>query len=206
MNEALLIVDLQNDFLPKGSLAVPNSDQVIPVINELIPLFENVFTTRDSHPKDHVSFASRWNKSIGETVVKDGVEQMLWPNHCIKGEWGYQYSDSLDQEKITEEFYKGTSSDVDCYSIFFDQNRKPASEIDTYLKKRNILKLFIVGLATDYCVLQTVLDALELDYEVVIVKDGCKAINLNPGDEERAYGLMKEKGARLIDSAELLNR
>ena len=204
MSKALLIVDLQNDFLPQGALAVPNSGQIVEVINNLMPLFEEVYATKDCHPKNHVSFASRWNKEAGERVFVNGSKQILWPDHCIKGQWGYQFPDLLNQESIAKEFYKGTDSDVDSYSIFLDQNRNPASKILEYLETKQIVELYIVGLATDYCVKETVLDALNLGYTVSVIMDGCKGVNLEPDDEEKAFLEMKEKGACLIKSEELL--
>ncbi len=206
MSKALLIVDLQNDFLPQGALAVPNSGQIIEVINILIPLFEEVYATKDCHPKNHISFASRWNKEVGENIMVNGSKQILWPDHCIKGLWGYQFPELLNQQSVVKEFYKGTDPDVDSYSIFLDQNRNPASEIHDYLKSKQIIELYIVGLATDYCVRETVLDAIDLGYTASVILDGCKGVNLEPYNEEKALIEMKEKGARLIKSEELLKQ
>ena len=205
MNKALLIVDLQNDFLPKGALAVANSDQIIPVINALMPLFKEVYATKDCHSKDHISFASSWNKEVGESILVNGSKQTLWPDHCIKGQWGCQLSDSLNQEIVVKEFYKGTDPAVDSYSVFLDQNRKPASNIVKHLELKQIKELYIVGLATDYCIKETVLDAIDLGYRVSVIVDGCKGVNIKPGDEGRALLEMKEKGACLIKSEELQN-
>ncbi|MCH9632387.1 MAG: Nicotinamidase [Chlamydiae bacterium] len=203
MSRALLIVDLQNDFLTQGALAVPNSDQIIPLINALMPLFENVYATKDCHPENHVSFASRWNKEVGQSAMINDSKQILWPDHCIKDQWGYQFPDSLNQKWISKEFYKGTDPNVDSYSIFFDKNKNPASKIQEHLKTEQISELFIVGLATDYCVRETVLHALDLGYRVSIIVDGCKGVNIEPGDEEKAIVEMKEKGASLVESEEL---
>lgn len=206
MTKALLIVDVQNDFLPGGALAVAYSDQILPVINKLIDQFDYVFATKDYHPKNHISFASRWQKSVGFKIKMGVIEQVLWPDHCVAGEWGSQLSDKLNKKKIKLEFIKGTQSEIDSYSIFFDQNHNPASEIDRYFKKREISDLYIVGLTTDYCVKQTALDALSLGYNVFIVVDGCKAVNIHKSDGTTALNEMQKKGAHLIYSDELIKQ
>jgi len=199
MKQALLIVDLQNDFLPGGALEVSRGDEVIPVINELSVCFDIVLSSLDWHPQGHVSFAETWGKNPGDTHQN----QALWPTHCVQNTFGSAYPISFEKSHIQEIFYKGHNKNVDSYSIFFDQNKNAASTIHAHLKKEGIDELFIVGLATDYCVLETVLDALNLGYKVSVVQDACRAVNINSEDEEKAYEKMKEKGAFLIKSSDL---
>lgn len=206
MTKALLIVDVQNDFLPGGALAVSNADQILPVINKLIEQFDCVLATKDYHPKNHISFASRWQQPVGSKVTVKAKEQILWPDHCIAGKWGSMLSDKLNSEKIKQEFFKGIDSEVDSYSIFFDQNLNPASNIKQYLSQHQISELYVVGLATEYCVKHTVLDALSLSYNVFVVIDACKAVNLDARDEQHALDEMISKGAHPIYSDELIQR
>lgn len=200
MNQALLIVDLQNDFLPKGALAVPHGDEIIPIINQLASYFKVVVTSLDWHPSDHVSFASTWDKTPQEIHEN----QILWPTHCVANTQGSQHPSSFKKERVQKAFYKGNQKDVDSYSIFFDQSKKIASDIDAYLKKKKIKDLFIVGLATDYCVLETALDAKSLGYNVFVIEDGCKAVNLKEGDEEKSYNIMKKRGISIVKSKDIL--
>lgn len=203
MNQALLIVDLQNDFLPGGALAVPKGDLIIPIVNKLLDGFDLIIASLDWHPKKHMSFASSWGKKVGERIQTFGGEQILWPDHCVQNTKGSAFPKELNQAKVDQIFYKGVDEDVDSYSIFFDQRQKPASEIYSFLKANKVEDLFIVGLATDYCVLQTALDAKKLGFRVFVVQDGCKAVNLNPKDESRALQKMKEQGISLAQSSQV---
>lgn len=197
--KALLIVDMQNDFMPGGALPVPDGNAIIPILNKLIPHFSHVYATLDWHPVDHVSFASNHpGKKTGDTIEIKGIKQILWPVHCVRNTKGAELVSSLNKEKITSNFYKGTDKDVDSYSTFFDNARKRSTGLDEYLQSRGIKELYIAGVATDYCVLYSVLDALELGFKVTVIKDACRGINLAPHDVEKAFSLMKEKGAQLI--------
>lgn len=200
MKQALLIVDLQNDFLPGGALAVPKGNEIIPVLNAIADKFEIVLASLDWHPKDHVSFASTFGKNPGD-IYQD---QILWPTHCVQNTFGSDFPSSFEKKKIQKIFHKGSQKEVDSYSVFLDQNRNPATNLDTYLKGKGIEELFIAGLATDYCVLETVLDALKLGYRAWVIQDGCKAVNIHPEDGEKALEKMKQKGALFTQSSELL--
>ncbi|MEX0961378.1 MAG: bifunctional nicotinamidase/pyrazinamidase [Simkaniaceae bacterium] len=184
---ALLIVDVQNDFLPSGSLAVDKGDEIIPFINQLMKKdFDLIVATKDWHPEDHCSFQT--NK---------GEDQASWPVHGVQGTMGAKFPNTLDQEKIKKIFYKGTDSRVDSYSAFFDQSKKRSTALHEYLQDKKIHHLTVVGLATDYCILYTVLDALQLGYEVCVLQKGVRAVNLKPEDGENALKMMGEKGAKI---------
>ncbi len=202
---ALIIVDMQNDFMPWGSFSVPSGDEIIPTINQLILKFTLVLATQDWHPQDHVSFAKNHEgKSPGDVIEVEGVQQILWPIHCVRNTKGAELIEELNKDKVASIFYKGTDRMIDSYSTFFDDARRKSTGLEEYLKSRAIHKLYFVGVATDYCVLYSALDALEHGFDVYVLSDGCRAINLQPGDEKKALGLMQEKGAHIITSAEVL--
>lgn len=204
--KALLIIDVQNDFCEGGNLAVKNSLEIIPVINNLIKKFEKnndfIIATKDWHPADHKSFASVSNTKVGEIGTLNGLPQVWWPDHCIENTKGSEFhKDLLSVKNIV---YKGNDPEVDSYSGFFDNNKVHKTKLDEILKENNIDTLYILGLATDYCVKFTVLDALSLGYKVYLVSDGCKGVNINPDDSEKAVEEMKNTGAVIIKSCEIL--
>lgn len=200
MKKALLIVDVQNDFLKNGSLEVKDSNSIIPIINKLIEKFsydsDEVIATQDYHPKDHKSFASVSKQTIGTVGILNGISQIWWPDHCIEGTFGAELSSSL--LKINTIVQKGKNKEFDSYSGFFDNNKKFSTELHSILQKKNISELYIVGIATDYCVKYTVLDAISLGYKVNLIKDACAGINKETVDS--ALKEMKESGAKIIFS------
>ncbi|MDN3504578.1 MAG: bifunctional nicotinamidase/pyrazinamidase [Rhabdochlamydiaceae bacterium] len=199
MRKALLIVDVQNDFLPGGSLEVPESDEIIPIILELVSQFETVIATQDFHPVGHCSFASTHKKEVGDCIEVNGDEQVLWPDHCIQGTKGVNLHQSiLDNVELAKIVQKGTNLKVDSYSAFFDNDLESMTDLDEYLDSEDITHLSVVGLATDYCVKNTVLDALDLGYKVSVILEGCRAVNLYPEDEEEAIKEMAAAGAQII--------
>jgi nicotinamidase/pyrazinamidase len=198
---ALLIVDVQNDFLPGGALAVPDGDRVIPVINELSQAFDLIFTTQDWHPANHCSFAaSHPNKQIGDRILVDGQEQILWPVHCVQNTYGAELAGGLHPKVISGgvRISKGTDERVDSYSGFFENHRRQATGLDNLLRQHQADDLTIVGLATDYCVKATVLDALELGFAVTVYQNACRAVNLAPGDGADALAAMREAGVKML--------
>lgn len=197
---ALIIVDIQNDFLPGGALSVPGGDAVIPIINQILSNFEHVFATQDWHPKGHVSFASTHQKQVGEEIWVHGVRQKLWPDHCVQNSWGAKLSSQLNQSAIEKVFYKGTNPEVDSYSTFFDNEKKLSTGLESYLRKAGIQELYFAGLALDFCVLYSVLDALDLGFTVFVVQDACRAIF----DEKGAIEKMRTYGAEIIQSEEIM--
>lgn len=200
-NAALLIVDVQNDFLDGGSLAVPDGNAVIPTINALIPRFDLVIATQDWHPVDHVSFARNHPGHREFELLQVGdVWQVLWPVHCVQHSKGAALSSALDREQITLRIYKGTDAAVDSYSGFFDNQRHHRTGLEPALRDQHIEQLVIVGLATDYCVRATALDAVALGFSTTVVLSGCRAVEANPGDEQRALAEMRAAGVTLAQT------
>jgi nicotinamidase/pyrazinamidase len=198
---ALIIVDVQNDFLPGGALAVPEGDRVIPVINQLSSDFDLVFTTQDWHPANHCSFAaSHPGKKIGDRVLIDGQEQILWPVHCVQNTYGAELAAGLQTKVITGGVHisKGTDERVDSYSGFFENQRKRGTGLDEILRQHGASDLTIVGLATDYCVKATVLDARDLGFGVTVYEEACRAVNLSSSDGAKALATMRAAGARVV--------
>jgi nicotinamidase/pyrazinamidase len=202
--DALLIVDVQNDFLPGGALEVPGGDQVITVINGLQKKFGTIVASRDWHPADHGSFASNHpGHTPGEIIELNGLQQILWPDHCVQGSNGAEFAPLLNQEPIQKVIFKGTDPGVDSYSAFFDNGHRIETELHSYLQKKGIKTLYIGGLAADVCVYFTVKDALLLEYETYLITDATRGVNLNPDDTKKAITDMKQKGAKLIRSDEI---
>jgi nicotinamidase/pyrazinamidase len=201
---ALIIVDLQNDFLPGGALAVPRGDEVIPIANQLQRRFELVLATQDWHPPDHGSFAANHpGKKPGDRIILDGIEQILWPVHCVQNTHGAEFAASFDTSGIAHVFHKGIDPCIDSYSTFFDNAHRRTTGLGDYLKERSIEDIYLLGLALDYCVKYSALDARQLGFNAHIVVDGCRGIELDRGDLEHALDEMKRAGAILLESREL---
>jgi len=193
--EALLVVDVQNDFCPGGALPVPEGDAVVPVINELRRSAPLVVFTKDWHPPNHCSFAATHGRKVGECIEIDGVEQVLWPVHCVQNTPGAELHPDLVRSDGDLVVYKGVDPNVDSYSAFFDNRRRRSTGLDHMLRERGVDTLVVTGLATDYCVLYTVLDALDLGYRVRVPRKATRGVDLNPGDVEAAFRRMEEAGA-----------
>ncbi len=205
--KALLIVDIQNDFMPGGALPVPRGDEVIPIINKLIPHFSLVVATQDWHPKNHISFAANHRgKKVGEIIVVEGISQVLWPVHCVQNTHGASLVDRLNKKSIAKIFFKGVDSLVDGYSAFFDNARIKQTGLNEYLKASQVQDLYIAGIATDYCVLYSTLDAIDMGFSVYVIADACRAINLQSEDEKKALELMREKGAHIMTSENVISQ
>ena len=197
--KALIIVDVQNDFTPGGALAVPEGDQVVKVINSLQPKYDLVIATQDWHPANHGSFASNHpGKKPGEIISLNGLTQILWPDHCVQGTVGAQFVKDLDIAKIAQVFRKGTDPDVDSYSGLFDNGHRKDTGLGDFLKDQKVDDVYIVGLATDYCVKFTALDCRNLGFRTHVLQAGCRAVNLQPGDGEQALDQMRRAGV-LVD-------
>lgn len=176
--KALIIVDVQNDFVPGGKLPVPEGDKIIERINKLQEKFDLVVATQDWHPANHKSFASQHEgKNDFDIIDLDGIQQTLWPDHCIQGTKGAEFHKDLNTNKVEAIFRKGTNPLIDSYSGFFDNNRKKATGLDSYLKSHQVTSVFVCGLAADYCVYYTAMDALSLGYESTILDESTKAID-----------------------------
>jgi nicotinamidase/pyrazinamidase len=198
---ALILVDIQNDFLPGGALGVPKGDEVIPVANRVAPKFDLVVATQDWHPADHGSFAANHpGKQPGDVVDLNGIEQILWPVHCVQDTPGAAFADALDTSCVQRVFQKGTDPAIDSYSTFFDNARRKATGLGDYLKQRGVRSVYILGLAADYCVKFSALDAVDLGFQTFVIEDGCRAVELQPGDGARAIEGMKAAGVAVIRS------
>jgi len=201
---ALIIVDLQNDFLPGGALAVPGGDEVIPLANELQRRFDVVLATQDWHPPDHGSFAANHaGKKPGDRIILDGIEQILWTVHCVQNTHGAEFAPSFDTTRIDHVFHKGIDPRIDSYSTFFDNAHRRSTGLADYLKDRAIKDIYLLGLALDYCVKYSALDACELGLNTHVILDGCRGIDLQPGDLDRAVDEMKQAGATILQRGEL---
>ena len=201
---ALIIVDIQNDFLPGGALAVPKGDEVVPVANRVTPKFDLVVATQDWHPADHGSFAANHHgKRVGDVIELDGLEQILWPVHCVQGTSGAAFAARLDTSRITRVFQQGTDPAIDSYSGFFDNGRRQATGLGDYLKEQGVRDVYVLGLATDYCVKFTTLDAADLGFQTCLIEDGCRAVNLRPGDDAKAITEMERVGVTIVRSCDL---
>lgn len=202
-NTVLLVVDVQNDFCPGGALAVPGGDEVIPVIHRIAPLFEHVVLTQDWHSPHHLSFASTHSgRKPFETVRVSYGEQTLWPDHCVEGTRGAQFHPGLNLPQAELILRKGFRPEVDSYSAFFENDRATPTGLSGYLRERGISCIFLCGLAYDYCVGYSALDARRLGFEVTVIRDACRAIDLNGS----AAAMEKEfaaAGILLLNSAEL---
>jgi nicotinamidase/pyrazinamidase len=202
--QALILVDIQNDFCPGGALAVPDGDAVVKVANVLMPRFALTVATQDAHPKTHRSFAvNHAGKSVYEVVDLDGLPQVLWPEHCVAGTPGYAFHPALCAGQIARVFPKGTDERIDSYSGFFDNGHRKATGLGEWLTEQGIRELYVLGLATDYCVKYTVIDARKLGFDVWLVEDGCRAVELAPGDGERAIAAMRDVGATILTSGSI---
>ncbi len=198
---ALLLIDLQYDFCPGGALAVANGHETIPVANRLMPKFSKIIATQDWHPKEHGSFAvNNQGKQPYELGELAGLPQVMWPAHCVQGTRGAELHDRLDRNLITEVFRKGTDPAIDSYSGFYDNGHRKSTGLGDWLKAHDIDELHILGLATDYCVKFTALDALTLGFKVNVVAEGCRGVNINADDSEKAIAEMRAAGASIIES------
>ncbi len=202
--KALLIVDVQNDFCPGGALAVPEGDQIIPVINRLIDQFDVIIQTQDWHTKNHSSFASAHpEKNQYDIVEMKYGTQVLWPDHCVQGTDGAAFHPDLNTDKTQVIIRKGFRKEIDSYSTFFENDQKTTTGLTGYLKERNITDLYTVGLATDFCVKWSVLDGIDEGFNMHIIEDAVKGIDLD-GSVEEAWKEMKEKGVKVTSSDEIL--
>lgn len=197
--KVLLLIDIQNDFLPGGALAVPDGDQVIAVANDQIVSADHVVATQDWHPPGHGSFASQHaGVGVGDVFDLNGLPQIGWPDHCVQGTSGAEFADAIDVSRINHVSQKGTDSQIDSYSGFFDNGKRQSTDLDAYLKSIGTTELNILGLATDYCVKFSVLDAIELGYKTTVLVAGCRGVNLNAGDVDNAIEEMRLAGATIV--------
>lgn len=198
MTRALLLIDLQNDFMPGGAMAVPDGDAVIPLVNRWHRDYPVVVATRDWHPADHVSFAANHDDAgIFDTVTVDGLEQILWPVHCVQGTSGAAFHPDLETEALTAEIRKGVDADIDCYSGFFSNGRRRSTGLAEWLRDHDVDALDLAGVATDYCVAATARDAADLGFDTRVLLPGCRGVDLRSGDVDRQLEDLAAAGVRL---------
>ncbi len=204
---ALILVDLQNDFLPEGALPVPRGYEIIAVANRIQSEFELILATQDWHPPNHVSFAANYpGRQPGDTVRVDDQLQVLWPIHCVQNTRGAALATNLDQRRIARVFHKGVDPRIDSYSAFFDNAGHRATGLEDFLLDSGVREVVLAGLATDYCVAYSALDALKCGLQATVVRDACRGIDLHPGDVATALARMEAAGVRLVDSYQLLSQ
>jgi nicotinamidase/pyrazinamidase len=200
--KALIVVDLQNDFIPGGRLPVPAGDEIIPLVNSLLEKFPLVVATQDWHPPDHLSFASNHpGKKPFDVVTLGGLEQVLWPDHCLQGEKGAMFAPGFDERRVEAIFRKGTDPEIDSYSGFFDNGHKKSTGLSDYLRGRGVNKMYVCGLAAEFCVFYTALDALQLAFETYYIEDATRALTT-----EGFVSAKKEisaRGGHIIGSAQI---
>ncbi len=200
--KALIVVDVQNDFVPGGALAVNGGDEVIPVINELQPHFDLVVATQDWHPRNHKSFASNHPKRVPfETIDLNGLEQVLWPDHCIQGTSGAEFHPDLDTIRFEAIFRKGTDPEIDSYSGLYDNGRRKSTGLSGYLRERNVSKVFVCGLAADYCVYFTAKDLLTEGFKTFFIEDATRAISQD--GYQKARNVITELSGKIVNSVEV---
>jgi nicotinamidase/pyrazinamidase len=200
----LIIVDVQNDFLPGGALPVPRGDEIVSLANDLQKRFDLVVATQDWHPPDHGIFAANHpGKKPGDRIMLDGIEQILWPVHCVQNTTGAEFAPGLETERFARIFQKGIDPQIDSYSTFFDNAHRRATGLADYLRQRGVTDIYICGLALDYCVKYSVLDARQLGFNAHVIVDACRGIDLAPGDVDLAIKEMQASGARIMRSDEV---
>jgi nicotinamidase/pyrazinamidase len=198
---ALIIVDMQNDFVPGGALAAEGGDQIVGLINELQEEFDLVVATQDWHPQDHGSFASNHpGRNPGEIIELHGLKQELWPDHAVQGSKGAEFVAGLDTSRIAKVFQKGTNPEVDSYSGFFDNGQKGDTGLDAFLERQGVKEVFVVGLALDYCVKFTALDAERIGYDSTVIVDASRPV----GDGAAAVEVLRAAGVEIVPAINVL--
>lgn len=203
--KALVLVDVQNDFLPGGALPVPDGDAVISVVNKLQTAFPLVVATQDWHPANHGSFAANHpGRQVFEQIDLNGLPQTLWPIHCVQNTKGAELAGGLHQDRIAKVFPKGTDVGIDSYSGLFDNGNRKSTGLGEWLQARGIIEVFVCGLATDYCVKFTALDAASMGFKTHFIEDASRGVNLHAGDVSNAIEEMKMAGITVVQSSDIL--
>jgi len=201
---ALLVIDVQNDFCPGGQLAVEGGDEVVPLINRIMGLFGLVAATQDWHPAGHLSFAvNHSGKKVFDAVEVCGIDQVLWPEHCIAGTRGAEFHSDLNSAAFNLILRKGRQKELDSYSAFLENDHKTSTGLEFYLKGLEVSRLFLCGIATDVCVYYSAIDGIALGFEVFVIEDGCRGIDTPPGTLKKRIDKMITEGVKVINSKEL---
>lgn len=203
--KALILVDIQTDFLPGGALAVPDGDAIIPVVNRLQAKFPLVVATQDWHPANHGSFAANHpGQAVFAQIDLNGLPQTLWPVHCVQGTPGAELAPGLQRERIAKIFPKGTDAGIDSYSGLFDNGHRKSTGLGEWLKAKGVTEVFVCGLATDYCVKFTALDAAQMGFKTFFIEDASRGVNLQPNDVANAIAEMTRAGIAVVRSQQVL--
>jgi nicotinamidase/pyrazinamidase len=202
-HDVLLVIDVQNDFLPGGALAVPRGDEVLPLVNRLMRAFDHVVITQDWHPARHVSFATTHGASPFDAISLPHGAQTLWPDHCVQGSRGARLHERLNADRAFLILRKGANASLDSYSAFTEADGKTTTGLAAALKARGVRRAFVCGLATDFCVAYSAVDARNAEFETFVIEDACRAIDAG-GSLEAAWSRMNSAGVRRIQSREIL--
>lgn len=203
-DRALILIDIQNDFVPGGALAVREGDAVIPIANRLQDAFDLIVASRDWHPRDHGSFAANHpRKNVGDVIDLHGLPQILWPVHCVQETSGADFAPGLRTDRVARVFLKGTDPEIDSYSAFFDNGGRRSTGMGEYLREQGVRDVYVCGLATDYCVKFTALDARQLGFNVHLIEDASRGVNLKPDDSAAAIDEIRRAGGQVMRSASL---
>ena len=201
-DDALVVVDVQNDFCPGGALAVPQGDEIVPLVNRLIGQFQHVVLTQDWHPRGHSSFASTHNRQPFTNIKLSYGDQTLWPDHCVQGTTGAEFHSALVVRGSELVLHKGFRKEIDSYSAFYENDHVTKTGLSGYLRERGLKRIFMCGLATDFCVAWSALDGRREGFPVIVLEDACRAIDLN-GSRAAALSEMIKGGVTLADSSQI---
>lgn len=197
--KALIIVDVQNDFMPGGALEVRNADEIIPEVNKLQEEFNLVVFTKDWHPENHKSFVTQHKgKNLYDVIDLNGLPQVMWPVHCVQNTHGSEIHKDVKVKESAYFFTKGTDVEIDSYSGFFDNGKKKSTGLHEFLQEKGVNEVFVCGLAGDFCAKFTAIDAAELGYKTYFYKKATRAVNINPGDFDKAVAEMESKGIEIL--------
>lgn len=200
---ALILIDVQKDFMPGGSLEVPQGDMIVPVINKLQRYFDLIVATQDWHPRNHKSFASNHlNKKPFEKVTVKGIQETLWPDHCVQGSEGAQFHPDLNMDNVATIFRKGMDTETDSYSGFYDNNHKISVGLSGYMREKKIREIYFCGLASDICVYYTIKDALAEGFKAVLIEDASRPLSVDTFN--RIKRELTKTGVRIVGSKEIL--
>jgi nicotinamidase/pyrazinamidase len=200
--KALILIDVQNDFMPGGPLEVPEGDMIVPVINSLQEYFELIVATQDWHPENHMSFASNnTGRQPFEQIELQGRPQILWPDHCVQGSHGAEIHKDLETKRIAAIFRKGMDPEIDSYSGFYDNNHKLSTGLAGYLKDKRVSEIYFAGLAADICVYYSILDSIIEGFSSVLIEDASKALFIQKFDDIKCE--LAKQGVRIINSTEI---
>lgn len=203
INKSLIIIDVQNDFCPGGALAVPEGDKIIPIINKLSGKIKKVVATQDWHPEGHMSFAvNHPGKKVYDVIEYKGIEQVLWPKHCVSGTYGAEFHPDLDTKNVDLILRKGSNPEIDSYSAFQENDKKTLTGLEGYLKNFNVKHTYLCGLALDYCVFYSAMDSKRLGFETYVIIDATRGIDSPEGNIDKVLREMKESDIKIIKSSD----